>query len=291
MTAVLDAFRPRSRAAGGVIAPIALVITDVDGTLVTPDKVLTPAAAAAARRLAGAGVGLTLISSRPPRGLTGLVKGLDIRLPFGGFNGGVLSAPDQTPIETHYLAPDIARQVLAVFERPGVDIWVYAGSEWRMRDPHGAHVAHEQLTLGFAPTVVGDFDDLAGGVGKIVAVSDDAPLLARVEAEAKAALGDKAAIIRSQAAYLDVTHPLANKGDAVTALTRLIGVDLGRTAVIGDMYNDVAMFDRAAYAVAMGQAPDEVKARADAVTGANTGDGFAWAVDHLILPRALGAAP
>jgi hydroxymethylpyrimidine pyrophosphatase-like HAD family hydrolase len=160
-----------------------------------------------------------------------------------------------------------------------------------MGDPGPPHVAHEQLTLGFMPTVVMGFDDLTGGIGKIVAVSDDAPLLARVEAEAKAALGDRAAIIRSQAAYLDVTNPLANKGDAVTALTRLIGVDLDHTAVIGDMFNDVAMFDRAAYAVAMGQAPDEVKARADAVTGANTDDGFAWALEHLILPRARRAAP
>jgi hydroxymethylpyrimidine pyrophosphatase-like HAD family hydrolase len=62
-------------------------------------------------------------------------------------------------------------------------------------------------------------------------------------------------------------------------------VKLVRTAVIGDMFNDTAMFARAGFSIAMGQAPATVAALADVVAGSNTENGFASAVDNLILPR------
>jgi Cof subfamily protein (haloacid dehalogenase superfamily) len=277
--------RPRTQ------GDIALLISDVDGTLVTPDKVLTPGAIAAVRRLADAGVGFTLISARPPRGMAELLSRLDVRLPFGAFNGGSLVAADFSLIEACRLAADVARQVLALLAKRGVDAWVFADGDWRLRDPHGPNVPLERLTVGFDPTVVDSFDDVIGRIDKIVGVSDDHPLLARVEAEAQALIGGQAAIMLSQPRYLDVTHPRANKGDGVRALCGRIGVDLSRTAVIGDMFNDVAMFARAGFSIAMGQAPEAVKQRADATTLSNTKDGFASAVDRLILPRGTGAMP
>ena len=66
---------------------IALVVSDVDGTLVTPDKQLTDAARRAVARLQAAGIGFTLTSSRPPLGMRMLLAPLDITLPIGPFNG------------------------------------------------------------------------------------------------------------------------------------------------------------------------------------------------------------
>jgi len=261
---------------------ISLLISDVDGTLVTNDKILTPAAAAAVRRLGEAGVGFTMISSRPPRGMAALVSALDLRLPFGAFNGGALAAPDLSLLETHPLSPDVARQALALLDERRVSAWVFARGDWRLRDPHGPSVPRERMTVGFDPTVVDGFADVIGCIDKIVGVTDDVGLLAKVETEAQALIGDGAAIILSQPRYLDITHPKANKGDGVAALCRRIGVELSRTAVIGDMFNDVAMFKRAGYAIAMGQAPEAVKQLADVVTGSNAQDGFASAVDALL---------
>jgi Cof subfamily protein (haloacid dehalogenase superfamily) len=269
---------------------IALLISDVDGTLVTPEKVLTPAAAAAVRRLRAAGVAFTIISARPPRGLAALLATLDIRLPFGAFNGGSLVAPDLSPIETHRLDVDVARQTLRLLAERRIEAWVFADGDWRLRDPNGSNVPLERRTIGFDPTVVGGFDDVIERIDKIVGVSDDYRLLAHVETEAQTLIGERAAIMLSQPRYLDVTHPKANKGDGVSALCARMGVDLSQTAVIGDMFNDVAMFARAGVSIAMGQAPDAVKARAQAVTLSNTEDGFASAVDRFILPRAAGVA-
>jgi hypothetical protein len=269
---------------------IALLISDVDGTLVTPEKVLTPNAVAAVRHLDRAGIGFSLISSRPPRGMARIVDALNLRLPFAAFNGGSLVQPDLTLITAHRLAPAIARAMLDLLAVRGVDAWVYAGRDWWVRNPDGPKVGLERLALGFSPLSVDSFEDVIDRVDKIVGVLDDPARLARIETEARRLVGDGAMIQRSQPYYLDVTHPLANKGEAVAALCRRIGVDLARTAVIGDMFNDVAMFDRAGFAIAMGQSPAAVQGRADAVSRSNSQQGFAYAVERLVLPHQAGTS-
>ena len=91
---------------------------------------------------------------------------------------------------------------------------------------------------------------------------------------------------RSQTYYLDLTHRSADKGQAVRTLAAHMGVALQDVAVLGDMANDLPMFDVAGYAIAMGNATPEVLARAAAVTGRNDEGGWADAVDRIILPRA-----
>jgi len=273
----------------GPAGPIALLISDIDGTLVNPGQTLTPGAVAAVRRLAAAGIGFTLVSSRPPRGMAALVAQLGVCLPFGAFNGGSLVAPDLSLITAHRLAPDVARGLLALFAERGVRIWVFADGDWLAPDPSGPNVARERRAIGFAPRVVVGFAEVMGRIDKIVGVCDDLDRLGRLEADAQAMFGDAAAIKVSQPGHLDVTHPLANKGEAVRAISERMGVDLRRLAVIGDSFNDVPMFAAAGFSVAMGQGPGAVKAQASAVTLSNAEDGFARAVERLILPYAAAA--
>ena len=116
-----------------------------------------------------------------------------------------------------------------------------------------------------------------------------AQLVRQVEAQAR--LAGVAAAVRSQPYYLDVTHPQANKGHGVRAICRRLGLDPQRLAVIGDMANDLSMFTEAGLAIAMGQSPEPVRAAADAVTTANTEEGFAEAVRRYVLPRAAVGRP
>ena len=76
---------------------IALVVSDVDGTLVTRDKVLTDAAKGAVRRLTDAGIGFTIVSSRPTVGMRFLIEPLAITLPVGSFNGSSIVDPAAEP--------------------------------------------------------------------------------------------------------------------------------------------------------------------------------------------------
>ena len=266
--------------------PIRLLVSDIDGTLVTPDKTLTPAAIAAVGQLDGAGIAFTVVSSRPARGMRQVVETLGIRQPFAAFNGGSIVAPDGALISAKRLSADAARTAIALFQARGVEVWGFADDDWLVLALSGPHVDHERHTVGFDPTLVASFDGVIDRLDKLVAVSDEVDRLGQVEDEAQAVLGARANARRSQLYYLDVTHPEADKGHAVRALCSAIGVAIDETAVIGDQANDIAMFQVAGVAIAMGQGTDAVKAAARFVTDPNTEDGFAHAVGRFVLPLA-----
>ena len=265
---------------------ISLLLADVDGTLVTAEKVLTARAVAAVNALHTAGVGFAITSGRPPRGMAMLIDPLALRTPIAGFNGGIVVKPDMTVLAEHVLAADVATRALEIILHHGMDAWVYSGKDWLVRDPEAAHVAREQWTVKFAPTVVKDFKDVLASAVKIVGVSDDHDLVARCEKDAQDALGTRASAARSQPYYLDVTHPDANKGTVVTTLSKLLSVPAREIATIGDMPNDVLMFRNSGLSIAMGNASPEVQAQADLVTDSYDDEGFAKAIERFVLIRA-----
>ena len=264
---------------------IDLLISDVDGTLVRTDKSLSEATRQAVDRLRRAGIRFSIISARPTRGLRLPVDGLQITEPAAAFNGGTIVAADGTILRASRLADATARTVLERLRRPGIDLWLFADDRWLVEDPDGPLVPREVRAVGFDPERVENLADHAVRVDKIVAASNDHALLAALEQEEGGALAGEARALRSQPYYLDVTAPQADKGEGVAALAEAMGVPLERVAVIGDAPNDLPMFARAGLAIAMGQAPDEVKAAARFVTAGNDSDGVAQAVDRLLLGR------
>jgi hypothetical protein len=270
---------------------ISLVLADVDGTLVTAEKVLTARAGAAVRALRTADIAFAITSGRPPRGMAMLIDPLALQTPVAGFNGGIFVKPDMTIMEEHVLAADVAKRAVEVILHNHMDVWVYSGKDWLIRDPNAPHVAREQWTVKFAPMVVENFEDVLSRAVKIVGVSDDHGLVARCEKDAQDALGANASAARSQPYYLDVTHPDANKGAVVTTLAKLLAVPAGEIATIGDMPNDVLMFRKSGLSIAMGNANPDVQAQADLVTDSYDDEGFAKAIERFILPRVSSALP
>jgi hypothetical protein len=262
---------------------IAAVVSDVDGTLVTDDKILTARAQAAVAELRARGIVFTIISSRPPRGLRMLLDPLQITTPIGSFNGGVIATRDLAVITQHLLSPEIARRAVDMLDAHAVQAWVFSGQDWLVRDTDGPYVGREEHTVQFRPTMVEDFGHYLDVAAKIVGVSKDFELLARCERDGRIALGDRASVARSQPYYLDITHPLANKGAALSEIAKLLAVPPAEIAVIGDGGNDVAMFERSGLCIAMGNAGPQVRRAADFVTDSNRDDGFANAIDRFIL--------
>ena len=122
---------------------IRLLLADVDGTLVTQDKVLTEATKAAVRELRRAGIAFAITSGRPPRGMSMLIEPLALQMrhrrlqrrrvrqsrPLGDREPHARSRGGQADREAH--------------PRPGVGRWVYTEDEWLIRDKEAPHVARE----------------------------------------------------------------------------------------------------------------------------------------------------
>jgi len=265
---------------------IRLLLADVDGTLVTPDKVLTERAIDAVRSLGKAGILFAITSGRPPRGMSMLIEPLDITTPIAAFNGGLLVNRDMSVIEQRELPEELVRPVADLIGSFGLDVWVYRGADWYVPDPHGSHVARESATVRFAPMVMTSLDGLTSDVVKLVGVSDDLNAVARATTAAHDQFGDHVTAARSQPYYLDITHPDANKGAVARYLSARYAIAPAAIATIGDMPNDVLMFAQSGLSIAMGNASLEVQRTARRVTTSNADEGFANAVDRFILPGA-----
>ena len=281
---------------------ISLLLADVDGTLVDSQKRITEQAAGAIENLEAAKVSFAITSGRPPRGMKMIAEKVKLSAPIAAFNGGMMVDPNTFDVLTaRTLDAGIAKGVIDAIAGFGLDVWVYAGVDWYFRNWNAPHREKEERTVQFPPTVVDNFDAaLAQGVAKVVGVSDDYPLVASAEREIQREFAQgvhtnqtttsrdvhpSVSAARSQPYYLDVTHPEANKGSVVAALSELLKISAGEICTIGDMPNDTLMFRKSGYSIAMGQASDEVRQAATWVTAGMDDEGFAKAVEQYILAQ------
>lgn len=261
---------------------IKLVVSDVDGTLVTHDKRITDAARVAVEKLRAAGIGFTVVSSRPTVGMEFLIKPLALTLPFGSFNGSSIVDPSLRAIAQHLIPAATAHDAIELLDQFGVDVWLFTNEQWLIRNPDGEYVAHEQRAIMHDPVPVASFAPYLNNACKIVGASSDPALLVRCEAAMRQTVGTQATAVRSQTYYLDITPPGHDKGTFVADIEARLGVSPQAVATIGDMQNDLPMFARSGMSFAMGNAADEIKRLATHVTASNEEDGFAKAIDAIL---------
>src|SRR5258708_28980815 len=153
--------------------PIRLVLADVDGALVTQEKVLTGQARQAVAKLAEAGIAFAITSGRPPRGMQTLIRDLNITTVVAGFNGGVFITPRLDPIVMRDLPKDAAARTIELIREYGLVAWLYTDTTWYVQDPKGRHVDRESKTVGFGPEVTSAYSQYVSQTAKILGVGDD----------------------------------------------------------------------------------------------------------------------
>src|ERR1041384_8098178 len=160
-----------------------LVVADVDGTLVTPDKSPTPQARSAVRHVMEAGIAFTITSGRPPLGMKMLIDDLHLRDTITAFNGGLFVRPDLSVIRERLVPREAVQSVIDILAKDALDVWIYTDTDWRVRSRHAPHVDREEWTVKFPPTVVGTFADVFDRGVKIVGARGDHEAMARCVAQ------------------------------------------------------------------------------------------------------------
>lgn len=262
---------------------IRLVLSDVDGTLVTSEKELTPEAVRAVEQLGEAGILFAVTSGRPPRGLRMLIDPLDLTTPISGFNGGLIVSPALVTMRELTIRDEFVGPIIEVLRSHDLSVWVYKGTDWFVLDLDGPHVALEATVCQFMPTQLDDFDGVRVDIVKIVGVSDDPAVIETATGALNDAFSSDVSATSSQTYYIDITHQDANKGRVVDILAETFSIGAEHIATIGDMSNDVLMFERSGLSIAVGNASDDVKAQATHATTSNDENGFANAVERFIL--------
>lgn len=259
---------------------VALVVSDIDGTLITSNHELGPGTRAAAARLQERGITLSLASSRPPRSIRPLAEALSLQSPFAAFNGALVVKAGGEIVADSFIPPDVTAPIKAIADDLGLGVWLYDSAEWYAgwRD---AFVDREEHTSGFSPNLEDYASMLNEPLNKLTVVGNP-EFVGEAEKRVFAQLSGKISASRSKPRFLDVTSFGMHKGNVVRRLADVLGVN-GLIAAIGDGPNDVEMFDQADISIAMGQAVDEVRARARYITASNDEDGWARGIRQFVL--------
>lgn len=269
---------------------VKLVVADIDGTLLDPQKQLSEAVRKSVLKVKEAGILFSIISARPPRATKFLIDALQIEEPVACFNGALICTPTFETLSEIRMDPQDVERVATLILNHKLDLWMFRGADWYVSHLTGPHVEGHIKYLDHIPGYIGNNFNLCTNANKLVGVSDDYAAVKRCEADVIAACGSHISATRSADYYLDVTHRDANKGHAVEQLAKMMKVPLENVATIGDMPTDMLMFAKSGTSIAMGNGSDEVKSAAKFVTTSNSEDGFAKAMEDVVLPRASKSA-
>lgn len=260
-----------------------LVALDLDDTLLDRDLVFSPRVREVVRAVMDSGVTVTLSTGRMFQSALPYARELGLSTPIICYQGALIKDPVSLETLFHQPVPlERAREVIRLVKRWGLHINVYVDDQLYVEK--ATPEAERYVRIARVPLhPVGDLlEFLKEDPTKIVIVSDEATI-DRAMGELKAVFGETLYITESLPMFCEIAHPGCNKGTALAMLASQLGVLQEETVAVGDGLNDLEMIEWAGLGVAMGNAPDEVKAAAGIVTGTIKEDGAAEALEQIFL--------
>ena len=264
---------------------IRLIAIDVDGTLLDSTHTLSAGNRRALQAALAAGCHITLATGRQYAYIAPLVAELELHSPQITSSGAVITLPvSGESVYTERITRELAAQTIRLGEQLGITLVVVQNGKSYTRALN-ADIEH-MLTYGDPrPQVASDLAatlDLPPTNIKAIAYQQD-DLYARAEVEFQLHLGAQLNIFRSVPYYLEFSAKSVSKGTALRRVAEQLEIEQKAILAIGDGNNDIAMFEAAGVAVAMGNASNAVKACAGAVTGHCDADGVAQAIERFVL--------
>ncbi len=269
---------------------IRLLVLDLDGTVVGDSNQINPVVKQAIAAAQARGVQVAIATGRMFRSALRFHQDLGITLPLMTYQGALIKDPATDELLRHLTVPqDLAIQILDYLEQSDLQqqlsIHCYKDDRLFVRTLTPGSTDYAKRS-NIEPIPVGDLRSLVqeGEPTKILALSEDTALIDQLwRSLSQCYTPDQLYFTKSVPTFLEATHPLANKGTAVHFLAEKLGLDAGNVMAIGDNFNDLEMIQYAGVGIAMGTAPDAVKAAATWVAPDVESDGVAAAIEQFIL--------
>jgi 5-amino-6-(5-phospho-D-ribitylamino)uracil phosphatase len=273
--------------------PIRLLAIDIDGTLLNPQRQVTPLTQAAIQAAQQRGIIVTLATARRYINTAPIAVQLGIAIPVILCDGALIMAhPDGDILHTHLLEAAIAQQAVEILVRHGVQPVVHHVNGVIEETWTGPSEYDNEWVAGYFATFsdhMRRFPYISCCIGR----PDPLRVVAFTSEEIVQRLIPEISLLNCAwnmtrrgsygTAELAIMHAACSKASGIIALARQLGIPAEQIMAIGDNNNDSEMLQSVGWGVAMGQAPDHVKAMAHAVTASNAEDGVALAIERYAL--------
>ena len=273
---------------------IKLLVLDIDGTIAGQSNQVRQPVLEAIKAAQAQGVLVAIATGRMYRSALRFHEKVGANLPLIAYQGAWIQ--DTVTNKRHFHQPvsvTLAAELLDYLEKPEfksrLSIHFYINDELYVREIIG-DTKEYALRSGIPPNAVGDLrvtldPALDQSPTKILALSEDTKLIDELLVKVRQLYHpEELYLTKSVATFFEMAHPLVNKGLAVDYLVKkVLHITPEEVMTIGDNFNDVEMLQYAGIGVAMGDAPEEVKAIANWVAPSVEEDGVAEAINKFIL--------
>ena len=260
-----------------------LIAVDLDGTLLNSEHQLSGRNRQAILDVVDAGVIFSLSTGRPLQGVAAIIDIFDADLPFTIYNGAMIitSRSNEILFESE-LDGGLAEEVVRLGQARGTSILLYKDGALYVSEINDT-VKRYTSVVGVVPNVPDDLAKFAAqGVTKIV-WRDKPARIATLQDEVRPYVEGRINCSSSHPTLLEFFDINSSKGAAMRRIGDIYDIAQSEMMAIGDAYNDISMIEYAALGIAMGNAPQEIKDLADAVTLTNNEDGVAEAIYRFVL--------
>jgi len=262
------------------------VFLDMDGTLLKSDHSVSDETIQTIHHLTNNGVAVILVSARPINAVLPTFRhiGLPATSPVITLNGSYIVENDQ-PIFQAMVDLDTTTRVTEEVRPFKATIAYYLQREW-FSEKKDAWTDHEQkimdvpVEVGPIGSLVNDWAERKIGPNKMMVMSEP-DNISQIQKHLRSIYNGRLNIYPSKATYLEVMDSRGSKANAVKFVSERLGLSPKEIIAMGDNYNDVEMIQFAGVGVAMGNAPDDIKAVADHVTDTNNNDGVRKAMEKF----------
>ena len=262
------------------------VFTDMDGTLLRKDHSISDATRELIQKIIAAGIPFILVSARPMHGILPISKWLGTESqPIVSLNGAYIGLQNKIIFESA-MEEEMVEDIHAVAAAYDVTLIYYAGLEWFTEKNNEATVKEQRITP--VPVHIAPFDELRQlwklrhtRINKIMGIGAK-EIVKILEDKLHHLYGPMMNIYTSKPTYLEMMRRDASKTNAVKLMLARYNILREEVIAIGDNFNDKDMIAFAGTGIAMGNAPEEVKAVADWVTDTNQNDGVRKAFEKFI---------
>lgn len=263
-----------------------LLVLDLDGTLTNDEKIITPKTYDALMKAQEEGVKIVLASGRPTFGIAPLAEKLKLK-DYGGyilaFNGcRIINWQSREIISDSVLDPEVMPYLYECSKKSGFPILTYQGEDIVTEYPEDQYVIEEARINKMPVRKMNDFmTEVKYPINKCLIVGEPERLHV-LEIEMAEKLQGRMGIFRSAPFFLELVPLNVDKAKTLNILIKKIGITREEVVACGDGYNDLSMIEFAGMGVAMKNAVDEVKAKANYITiHDNNHDGIAEVIEKF----------